>query len=92
MQQELLDDYRIRLIQLRKESFAVTSPQYSAILNTTYYIVCVLREWADDPVSSCSVSPSLILPRFLDKINLYYMDSITKPIAYSRLVHGTLWD
>ena len=50
MKRELLEDYRIRLVQLRKE-FTPTSPQYLAILNTTHYIISVLRDWVEKPVS-----------------------------------------
>lgn len=49
VKRELLEDYRIRLVQLRKE-FTATSSQYLSILNTTHYIISVLREWVEQPV------------------------------------------
>ena len=49
MKEELLEDYRVRLVQLRKE-FSPTSPQYLAILNTAHYIISVLNEWIERPV------------------------------------------
>lgn len=51
MKQELLEDYRVRLVQLRKE-FTPTCPQYLAILNTAHYIVSVLKEWIEQPVGT----------------------------------------
>lgn len=53
MKEELLEDYRIRLVQLRKE-FSPSSKQYSAILNTAHYLLSVLREWKEQPVCTQS--------------------------------------
>lgn len=50
MKKELLEDYRIRLVQLRKE-YPPTSKQYAAILNTAHYLLRVLGEWREQPVS-----------------------------------------
>lgn len=54
MKKELLEDYRIRLVQLRKE-FSPSSKQYSAILNTAHYLLKVLNEWKEQPVSGVHV-------------------------------------
>ncbi|XP_067942264.1 RAD50-interacting protein 1-like [Watersipora subatra] len=48
MKQELLEDYRVRLVQLRKE-LSPSTPQYLAILNTAHHIISVLREWVEQP-------------------------------------------
>jgi len=54
LQLELLDDFRIRLLQVKKEIFANKADhlnqQYSAILNTAYYITDILCQWANLPV------------------------------------------
>lgn len=58
VKQELLEDYRVRLVQLRKE-FAPNTPQYLAILNTAHYIISVLNEWVEKPVSVCNLLVNL---------------------------------
>lgn len=48
LQQELLEDFRTRLVQVMKqEAQNVLGPHYCSILNTAYYIVEVLREWSE---------------------------------------------
>nr|KAG5713929.1 hypothetical protein BaRGS_024556 [Batillaria attramentaria] len=46
LQLELLEDFRIRLVQVMKEAaHTPTGPAYTAVLNAIHYIVQVLREW-----------------------------------------------
>lgn len=53
LQQELLEDFRTRLVQVMKqEAQNVLGQHYCSILNTAYYIVEVLREWSELVVSS----------------------------------------
>jgi hypothetical protein len=56
LQLELLDDFRVRLLQLsrlsRSECDDPLGSQLPAMLNTINYIACVLREWGELPVSS----------------------------------------
>ena len=53
LQLELLDDYRIRLLQIRHEaSQDPLSSVFLAILNTVNYIAEVLHEWKDLDVST----------------------------------------
>ena len=46
LQLELLEDFRIRLVQVMKEAAHIpTGHAYTAVLNAIHYIVQVLREW-----------------------------------------------
>jgi hypothetical protein len=46
LQLELLEDFRIRLVQVMKEAaHHPTGHIYTAVLNAIHYIVQVLREW-----------------------------------------------
>ncbi|KAI0223719.1 RAD50-interacting protein 1 [Lamellibrachia satsuma] len=48
LQLELLDDYRIRLLQMKKEE--ATDPlgsRYGAILNSVHYVLDVLQQWRE---------------------------------------------
>lgn len=48
LQQELLEDFRTRLVQVMKqEAQNVLGQHYCSILNTAYYIVEVLQEWSE---------------------------------------------
>jgi len=54
LQLELLDDYRVRLVQIRSELQSHgTSPinlENCSILNTVKYIIGILQQWTDQPV------------------------------------------
>ncbi|XP_070580995.1 RAD50-interacting protein 1-like isoform X1 [Ptychodera flava] len=48
LQLYLLDDFRIRLLQVKKEEAKTPlGPKYSAILNVLNYVIEVLQEWSD---------------------------------------------
>ncbi|XP_035829833.1 RAD50-interacting protein 1 isoform X2 [Aplysia californica] len=48
VQLELLEDFRMRLVQVRKEaSQEPTGQRFCAVLNATHYVVQVLREWSE---------------------------------------------
>nr|XP_006814775.1 PREDICTED: RAD50-interacting protein 1-like [Saccoglossus kowalevskii] len=48
LQLELLDDFRIRLLQVMKEESKVPlEPNFSAILNALNYVMVVLQEWSE---------------------------------------------
>ncbi|CAG5129171.1 unnamed protein product, partial [Candidula unifasciata] len=48
LQLELLEDFRMRLVQVMKEaSSAPTGPVYCAVLNAVHYISQVLKEWSE---------------------------------------------
>lgn len=53
LQLELLDDFRIRLLQVKKEIFPNKAdhlnPKYCAILNTVNYILDILCQWTNLP-------------------------------------------
>jgi len=51
LQLELIDDMRVRLLQLLKSepSDSTTDSHYCAILNTVEYITVVMKEWSDLP-------------------------------------------
>lgn len=52
LQQELLEDFRTRLVQVMKqEAQNVLGQQYCSILNTASYIVEVLQQWSELVVS-----------------------------------------
>ena len=52
LQFELLEDFRIRVVQVMKEAGnEPCSPIYSAVLNASHYVVRVLREWNEQVVS-----------------------------------------
>jgi len=54
LQLELLEDFRVRLLQVRKEMLdseqSVITPQMCSILNTVSYIECILQQWNNLPV------------------------------------------
>jgi len=56
LQLELLEDFRVRLLQVRKEMLdseqSVISPQMCSILNTVSYIEGILQQWNNLPVRS----------------------------------------
>lgn len=54
MTRELLDDYRVRLVQLRKE-YSPISHEYTAIMNTAHFILLMLADWVDQPVCLSAV-------------------------------------
>lgn len=45
LQLELLDEFRVRLLQLLHENLDPLSPRLIAILNTISYLASVLQEW-----------------------------------------------
>lgn len=45
LQLELLDEFRVRLLQLLHETSEPLNPQLLAILNTISYLALVLQEW-----------------------------------------------
>lgn len=47
LQLELLDDYRIRLHQIKVGINEPLSPTYCAILNTVNYMCDVLNDWSE---------------------------------------------
>ena len=52
LQLELLDDYRIRLLQVMKQTVSdPVNPDFCAILNTVNYIMDVLKQWGELVVS-----------------------------------------
>jgi len=59
LQLELLEDFRVRLLQVRKEMLdseqSVISPQMCSILNTVSYIEGILQQWNNLPVCSRSL-------------------------------------
>lgn len=59
LQLELLEDFRVRLLQVRKEMLdcegsPITAPMCS-ILNTVSYIEAVLQQWNNLPVRSLAL-------------------------------------
>ncbi len=64
LQLELLDDYRIRLLQIKNgEANMPLSPVFCAILNTVSYVAQVLQEWSELVVSVTSFLKGLVLIR-----------------------------
>lgn len=52
-QLDLIDEFRLRLAQLKRDDFAdALDSDLPAILNTIHYISTVLAEWGSDMVSS----------------------------------------
>lgn len=51
LQLDLLDDYRVRLLQIRGELQSPLSSDYCSILNTVAYIIGILQQWTNQPVS-----------------------------------------
>lgn len=71
LQLELLDDYRVRLLQIRGELQSPLSADYCSILNTVSYIIEILQQWTNQPVSSV---PEVILHAVL--LTLEYQTSV----------------
>ena len=51
LQLELLEDFRIRIVQVKDNTHNPLGERYCAIMNTAYYITEVLREWSELVVS-----------------------------------------
>ena len=51
LQVQLLCDYRERLVQVR-DPHPPLSPTYAAVLNAIHYVLKLLQQWAEDPVST----------------------------------------
>ena len=47
LQLELLEDFRVRLNQVKNNTHNILSGQYCAILNTAHFVADVLREWSE---------------------------------------------
>jgi len=66
LQLELLEDFRVRLLQVRKEmldsEWSPITMQMCSILNTVSYIEAVLQQWNNQPV--CSLSPDQFTSQF----------------------------
>jgi len=56
LQLELLDEFRVRLLQLLHETSEPLNPQLVAILNTMSYLALVLQEWGGLTVLSYNYS------------------------------------
>ena len=54
LQLELLEDFRIRIVQVKDNTHNPLGERYCAIMNTAYYITEVLREWSELVVSEKS--------------------------------------
>lgn len=51
-QLDLIDEFRLRLVQLKRDDFIdVLTSDLPAILNTVHYVSTVLLEWGTDTVS-----------------------------------------
>ncbi|KAM9309371.1 RAD50-interacting protein 1 isoform 2-T2 [Pholidichthys leucotaenia] len=48
LQKELVDDFRIRLTQVKKEESCPLGTRYCAILNAVNYISTILEDWGDN--------------------------------------------
>ena len=51
LQLELLEDFRIRVVQVKDNTHNPLGERFCAIMNTAYYITEVLREWSELIVS-----------------------------------------
>lgn len=49
LQLELLDDFRMRLLQLRSQAQDPLDSSFCPILNTVHYLIVVLKEWSNLP-------------------------------------------
>ena len=53
LQLELLEDFRVRIIQVKDNTHNPYSDCFCSILNTAHYVTEVLREWSELVVSNC---------------------------------------
>jgi len=65
LQLQLLEDFRVSLLQIRKEmldssDWSPASPQMCSIINTVSYIEAVLQQWNNLPVSIFISLPTLL--------------------------------
>ena len=66
LQLELLDDYRIRLLQVKKEEGNdPLGARYGAILNSVNYVLDVLQQWRELVVSSCTTVSNVMVTMFM---------------------------
>lgn len=84
LQLELLDDYRVRLIQIRGELQSLGTsplcPDHCSILNTVSYIIGLLQQWTNQPVR-----PSFFA--FLDLRFFLILTSTKMHTAYASLFY-----
>jgi len=67
-----LDDYRIRLLQVKKEEGNdPLGARYGAILNSVNYVLDVLQQWRELVVSSCHTFGSDVT--VIDNVKLSWM-------------------
>lgn len=82
LQLELLDDFRVRVLQVMKsERQDPLTSHYPAILNTVHHIATTLNDWADLPVSfvwlgSETQNVSNILQLHSSALLIHFMDLI----------------
>lgn len=80
MQLELLEDFRIRLVQVMKEvTHDSLGDTFCAILNGVHYITDVLREWCNTTVSDSTVVTK-------SKACLLMMKNFTHGIKFLHLI------
>jgi len=69
LQLELLEDFRVRLLQVRKEMLdsepSPITPQMCSILNTVSYIDGILQQWNNLPVCAHVARPDTVKPIIL---------------------------
>ncbi len=49
LQLELLDDYRVRLLQIQRNTESPWKRPYPQLMNTAWYLAHVLKQWGDLP-------------------------------------------
>ena len=75
LQLELLEDFRIRLVQVMKEAGHLpTGHAYTAVLNAVHYITSVLKEWNELVVS--------LLSKISRKTNLLHLHEIVEGLYF----------
>ena len=92
LQLDLLDDFRVRLLQLMKlESGDPLAGRYAAILNGANYIISVLQEWSEQVV--CFLFPGQLPAQLglLSNNSLVHQPMEQKQQILQCIVLGGLW-
>ncbi|WAQ97395.1 RINT1-like protein [Mya arenaria] len=71
LQLELLEDFRVRLTQVKNDTHNPLDQRYSAILNTAHFVAEVLREWSELVESDTGDIPFGYTTVFDEMISLY---------------------
>lgn len=92
LQLELLEDFRVRLIQVKGTFQNPLGDCYCSILNTSHYVAEVLREWSELVVSRFLVFLEFVSGNQSVKILIIFLGDCRLPVKHLKnLLFSVCW-